>query len=91
MDKYKIRPREVDAVQYFPGKKLPIDGFSSVFIQYTDPATMQTEQLIKHGQIKTGDNVIIVKMGQWVLIDANNRLTIREHEDFINDYEKMER
>ncbi len=91
MEKYTRIAIEVDAIQWFPTRDIPITGFQNVVEEYTD----------RNGQKKTTVNsAVIVRVIEdkeykleltprdWVLIMPNGGLTIVKDEDFVNSFFK---
>ena len=93
--KYRRKPKEVEALQYFA--KMKIDGITNIWIQVLNKSTYKQEQICTHGAIltekidpKTNMPLVIdVNSGDYVIKLPNGKLDVISYEVFEDQFEKI--
>jgi len=86
MKKYKRIALEVQAEQYFPYKKIAVEGFSNVIEEMLNDKTMEKTSVVKRAEIVRGDIKLNVLPGDWVVIMPDGAVSLRKCAEFSADF-----
>lgn len=89
MEKYTRIAIEVEAIQWYPRKEIPVAGFKNVLIKFVD-SMGQPRETVDEGEIvqMIGDKEykLMLKPGDWVLLIPNGGLMVVNDKDFAASY-----
>ena len=89
MEKYTRIAIEVDAIQWFPRKELPINGFKNIIIKFLDQGGQPREAVEQAEIIQViGDKEykLTLNPADWVLLTPSGGLIVVKDDDFVNSY-----
>lgn len=83
-------PKKVLADQFFPTKKIDVPGFKNILQKvYNDQ--MHSMEVVTHGEIELPNRKVLrVNPGDWVVVDETGMITIKNNEEFKNEYEPID-
>ncbi len=91
MEKYTRIAVEVEAIQWYPRKEIPVEGFKNIVEKFLDQAGQPRETVDKAiivQVINDKEYKLHLKWGDWVLFMPNGGIVVVADVDFTNSYFK---
>ncbi len=91
MEKYTRIAIEVDAIQWFPRKEIPIDGFRNIEETFFDQTgkkrtTVDKAEIVRI--INDKEYRLELNWGDWILFMPSGGIIIEKDGDFVNSFFK---